>query len=143
MVLKYVFCMKGWMGPASTTELCFDPPPQKLESNRVVWHRKVPAHGRGRIATTVTMHVSDEAEPAAPPAAMRHPPTFEEMHARSTMQNADWRQACTHFRSDNDIFDVLLQTSTEDFYSLRMPEPAGRRSRRACHGLPRSSDAIH
>jgi glycogen debranching enzyme len=47
------------------------------------------------------------------------------MHARSSMQNADWRKACTHFRSDNDIFDVLLQTSTQDFYSLRMPEPAG------------------
>jgi glycogen debranching enzyme len=119
------FVYEGLDGRTRTTELCFEPPPQRLEGDRAVWQRKLPAHGRGRIATTITMHVSDEAEPSPPPALLRHRPTFEEMHARSTMQNADWRQACTHFRSDNDIFDVLLQTSTEDFYSLRMPEPAG------------------
>ena len=110
---------------ARVTELCFDPPPQRLEANRAVWTRKLAPRGCSRLSTTVTVHVSDAAKwnPADTPLKSR--PTFEVIHARSAMQNADWRQSCTHFRSDNDIFDVLLQTSTEDFYSLRMPEGAG------------------
>ncbi|HEX5236244.1 MAG TPA: glycogen debranching N-terminal domain-containing protein [Silvibacterium sp.] len=105
-------------------ELCFDPQPQKLEGDRAVWQRKLPPRGRARLSTTISMHVSGEAEPI-PETSLASRPTFEEMHARSTMQNADRRQSCTHFRSDNEIFDVLLRTSTEDFHSLRMPEPAG------------------
>lgn len=110
---------------ARVTDLCFDPAPAKVEGNRVVWKRKLAPHGRSRLSTTVTMHLSDAAKWTPVDVPLKTRPTFEEMHARSAMQNADWRQSCTHFRSDNDIFDVLLHTSTEDFYSLRMPEAAG------------------
>lgn len=121
---KVRFVYEGLDNRTRVTEVCFDPAPQKMEGNRAVWNRRLGPNGRSRISTTVSMWVSDEAK-GGDRYSLPSPPTFEEIHQRSAMQNADWRQSCTHFRSDNKIFDVLMHASTEDFYSLRMPEPAG------------------
>jgi glycogen debranching enzyme len=51
--------------------------------------------------------------------------SLEEVRVRSAVRHQSWHEACTRFRSDNDIFDALLRTSIEDFYALRMPEAAG------------------
>jgi glycogen debranching enzyme len=119
------FLYEGLDNRSRVTELSFEPQPQRLEGNRAVWQRKLGPRSGARLSTTVTMRVSDEAKEAPIYSSLSSQPTFEEMQARSAMQNADWRQSCTRFRSDNEIFDALLRTSTEDFYSLRMPEPAG------------------
>jgi glycogen debranching enzyme len=120
---RVCFVYEGLDNQTRVTELCFDPQPQTLEGHRAVWRRRLAPHGSTRIQTTIAMLIGDlvreDCAPHSPP------PTFDEVHAHSTKRDSDWREACTHFHSDNDIFDAVLESSTEDFYALRMPEPAG------------------
>jgi glycogen debranching enzyme len=104
-------------------ELHFSPKPQTLEDNRAVWRCRLPPHGTVQLATIATMFVGRQLEGQG--RSLAQVSTFEEVRAHSAVRHQEWHQACTHFRSDNDIFDALLQTSIEDFYALRMPEPAG------------------
>lgn len=105
------------------TEMRFDPPPETLEGFRVAWKRKLEPHGSTRLETTIAMQLYPSAQARQPPPEPRK--SFENAHAQSSKRDAEWRESCTHFRSDNDIFDLLLASATEDFYALRMPEPAG------------------
>ena len=116
------FRYKGLDERSRLTELCFEPQPQPLNGSRAVWQCRLKPHGRTRLAMTVSMMAG---EPSKPLPALDIAPTFEEVHAKAATKHQHWDQNCTRFQSDNEIFDVLLQTSTEDFYALRMPEPAG------------------
>jgi glycogen debranching enzyme len=113
----------GLDGRSRIADLYFSPKPQKLEANCAVWQCRLAPHGTARLATTVAMQVEDRLN--APRRLAAQVSTFGEVRARSAVRHQDWQQACTRFRSDNDIFDALLRTSIEDFYALRMPEPAG------------------
>lgn len=117
------FVYGGLDGRSRLTELCFDPPPQTLEGHRAVWRRRLAPHGSTKVQTTVAMQLGCETARDCAPSPLPRP--FDEVHANSTKLDADWREVCTHFHSDNDIFDAVLESSTEDFYALRMPEPAG------------------
>lgn len=105
------------------TELHFSPQPQTVEGNRAIWQCRLAPHGTTWLSVTVRMSVTNKAEVNGRSSGQVL--TFEEVKARSAVRHEEWHQACTRFRSDNDIFDALLQTSIEDFYALRMPEPAG------------------
>lgn len=117
------FPYRGLDERSRTAELHFSPKPATLEANRVVWRCRLAPHGTTRVSTVVTMHVGDEPEQRG--RSLLRVTGFEEVRAHSAARHQEWHEACTRFRSDNDIFDALLQTSMEDFYALRMPEPAG------------------
>jgi glycogen debranching enzyme len=119
------FVYEGLDNRSRITELCFDPKPQTLEGCHALWKRKLAPHGSTRLQTTVAMSLFDRAERPHVDSSNTPRRTFEEVHAQSVKRDAEWREGCTHFRSDNDIFDALLGCSTEDFYALRMQEPAG------------------
>lgn len=119
------FLYEGLDKRTRVTELHLEPQPQTLEGNRAVWNTRLAPHGSTRLALTIAMGVSTEQHQEPPPIPPGPRLTFDEMHAQSSARNAEWRKSCTHFCSDDDIFNAMLQTSTEDFYALRMPESAG------------------
>ncbi len=117
------FSYTGLDERSRAAELCFSPKPATLEANCALWHCRLAPRGGARLSTTVTMRVSDGTKDLGH--SHNRVSSLEEVRARSAVRHQSWHQACTRFRSDNEIFDVLLRTSTEDFYALRMPEAAG------------------
>jgi glycogen debranching enzyme len=114
------FRYEGLDERSRVTELHFASKPQVLDANHAIWPCWLPPHGRTKLATTIRLLLADQVS-----RLRAHQLTLEEARSHSTAQHSDWRQTCTHFRSDEVIFDRLLQTSAEDFYALRMPEPSG------------------
>jgi glycogen debranching enzyme len=108
-----------------STELFFTPQPQVLEEKRALWELRLPPHAIDRIATTITMDVSASPEQVERPPAASRQESLEEARSRSVVRHGDWAANCTRLRSDNQIFDVMLETASEDFYALRMPEKRG------------------
>jgi glycogen debranching enzyme len=106
-----------------STELCFAPKPQVLEAQRAQWELRLPPRASERITTTITMQVSAAAEPTQSTASRAE--TLDEARRSSAEQHSEWVVNCTQLRSDNRIFDAMLETSAEDFYALRMPEDRG------------------
>ena len=117
-----IFRYEGLDRRRRVTKLTFDPRPHSLNPDRVSWQCSLAPRGRTRLATRIAMLVSDLEDQTRFPETS---PTFDEIHTHSTMQYEEWRRACTRFRSDNKIFDSLLQTSIKDFYALGMPDRAG------------------
>jgi glycogen debranching enzyme len=114
------FLYEGLDRRTRLTELGFDPVPQILESHRAVWQCNLPPRGSTKLTTRVAMQTSDEVH-----GQHWHELTADQARRHSAVQHRDWAESCTRFRSSNDIFDVLLRTSTEDFYALRIHDPAG------------------
>ena len=114
---------KGLDDRSRETEVCFMPQPQALDGRCARWELRLPPHGKYRIATTVCMKV-DLAEKTAESFTCAAE-TIEHERPAAIARHDQWRANCTRFRSDNEIFDVMLDTSTEDFYALRMPESCG------------------
>jgi glycogen debranching enzyme len=119
------FLYEGLDERRRTTELQFTPQPQFLESQRARWELQLPPRAGNRIITTMTMDVSASHRVKAPQTAAAAQGTLEETHLASVAQHRNWADNCTRLRSDNRIFDVMLETSAEDFYALRMPEARG------------------
>ena len=117
------FCYRGLDNRSRVTELLFHPPPETVEPNRAVWMVSLGSRESMQLVTTVEMHVIEPPEPHQNTIASST--TFEEIQTQQAERHQHWQEDCTRFRSNNKIFDVLLQTSTEDFYALRIPEPAG------------------
>ena len=115
---------KGLDERTRSTELCFAPKPRVLEDQRAQWELRLPPHASNRITTTVTMEVRAEAAKALQAAAVRQE-TLQVARRHSTERHTEWVENCTRLRSDNQIFDAMVETSAEDFYALRMPEDRG------------------
>lgn len=116
----------GLDGRTRTTTLSFAPQPQILEGQRAQWQLRLPAHASHRITTTIAMEGNETAELPQITAQTRietqQQESLDEARQRSAERHQKWADGCTRLRSDNDIFDVMLETSAEDFYALRMPE---------------------
>ncbi|MDQ1451006.1 MAG: hypothetical protein QOJ42_2593 [Acidobacteriaceae bacterium] len=117
------FLYMGLDERSRSTELCFAPQPKVLEGQRAQWELQLPPRGSNRITTTVMMKVGATAEP--PQATGSQEETFEVARRHSAGHYGKWLENCTRLRSDNQIFDAMLETSSEDFYALRMPEDRG------------------
>jgi glycogen debranching enzyme len=118
------FFYEGLDNRDRTTVLSFTPQPQILEAQRVKWELRIPPHGGDQVTTTMTMDVrvrGTESEPTTP----SRPQTLEEAHRHSAARYGEWIENRTRLRSDNQIFDRMLETSAGDFYSLRMPDDDG------------------
>jgi glycogen debranching enzyme len=107
-----------------STELCFAPQPQVLEGRRAQWKLRLPPRASDRITTTITMEVSAAVGKALRPAASP-PASMAVARRHSLARHTEWAENCTRLRSDNQVFDAMLETSSEDFYALRMPEDRG------------------
>jgi glycogen debranching enzyme len=107
-----------------STELCFVPQPRVLEGRRAQWELRLPPHASDRITTTITMGVSTATAKLAETAAPR-PEALELGRRHSTDRHTEWVENCIRLRSDNQIFDAMVETAAEDFYALRMPEDRG------------------
>jgi glycogen debranching enzyme len=119
------FLYEGLDNRRRTTNLQFTPQPQFLESQRARWELQLPPRAGNRIITTITMDVSASHHAKSQQTAAARQGAPEEAHRASAQQHREWADNCTRLRSDNRIFDVMLETSAEDFYALRMPESRG------------------
>jgi glycogen debranching enzyme len=109
-----------------STDLYFVPRPALLEARRAQWELPLQPRARSRIATTITLQVCaspTRTEPSQPIAPRRE--TLENARLRSAVRHSEWVENCTRLRSDNEIFNVMLETAAEDFYALRMPDARG------------------
>ncbi len=119
------FYYEGLDHRSRTTELCFAPQPHVLEEKRAKWELRLPPHAGDRITTTTIMAVrATRSRPPQPSTSAAHE-TLQDAHQRSAVQYGEWVENRTRLRSDNQIFDRMLETCAEDFYALRMPEKAG------------------
>src|SRR6201994_506140 len=119
------FLYEGLDERRRTTELHFTPQPQFLGSQRAQWTLHLPPRAGNRIVTTVRMNVSTSHPAEVQQTAATRGSTLEDAHLASMAQQRKWADTCTRLRSDNRIFDVMLETSAEDFYALRMQEDRG------------------
>jgi glycogen debranching enzyme len=111
---------EGLDGRCRATELFFSPQPQVLEGHRAGWQLRLPARASSRITTTLSM--KENVTAPEPQTAAPGQESLDEARRRSAARHQEWVEGCTRLRSDNHIFDVMLETSAEDFYALRMPE---------------------
>ncbi len=117
---------EGLDGRSRSTDVCFAPQPQILEGQRALWELRLPPNGSDRISTTISMTVGETGKQAMSAQLVGgEQETLEAARNRSGVRHREWEKDCTRFRSDNKIFDVMLETSAEDFYALRMPEKRG------------------
>jgi glycogen debranching enzyme len=119
------FLYEGLDERRRTTALHFTPLPQFLDSQRAQWELQLLPRAGNRIVTTMTMNASASHQMEFQQTAAARQSTLEEARLASVAQHRRWADSCTRLRSDNRIFDVMLETSAEDFYALRMPEERG------------------
>ena len=105
------------------TELCFAPPPKVLEEQRALWELRLPPHASNQLTTTIAMSVCAKTENLRATDQQRE--TLEVARRHSAERYTEWVENCTRMRSDNQIFDAMIETSAADFYALRMPEERG------------------
>ena len=117
------FYYEGLDNRSRTTDICFLPAPSKIQGKCAAWSLTIPPRAQKTIHTTISMRVSQAGkkdEDTRPVACGSR--TLEDAWPKITSDQENWRANCTRFSTDNEIFDVMLQTSTEDFYALRMHE---------------------
>lgn len=110
----------GLDGRTRQTELHFSPSPAGLDGGCARWELRLAPHAVASISAKIHMAV----DPVDGSRAQEDIPIEEALEV-ATRQHDDWLAGCTRFSSDNDIFNAMLRTSTEDFYALRMPEACG------------------
>ena len=115
------FYYEGLDERSRVTDIGFDPAPQTLEGKRASWSFVLPPRDHKTLRTTIAMSVrTNTAECEYTEASFGK--TLETVSPHVASEHDAWTENCTHFRSDDEIFDTMLQTSTKDFYALRMQE---------------------
>jgi glycogen debranching enzyme len=118
-------CYEGLDDRSRTTTLSFSPEPQRLEGAHAQWEVELERHGSTRITTTIDMKVEPTVEHVALQENTRDDHSLLKSRHRSAERQEQWLETRTRFRSDNAIFDAMLQSAAEDFYALQMTEPQG------------------
>jgi len=128
-----VFVYEGLDHKTRTTTLVFDPPPAHIREGAMSWRIDLSPLGNAQISGAIIPRVF-EARNEMPLLDVFEPkpePHLERGQLERALANLQddvdaWQGQCSRFRSDNDIFDAMLQTSIRDFYSLQIPQPTGR-----------------
>ncbi len=132
------FVYKGLDERIRTTSIRFAPAPTNIENKTARW--EIALEPLGKMHITTTIHAHSEPRQKLPTAAessfesenTRH--SLAEIARRDDLQKPlkflrsdydTWLADCTRFHSDNEIFDAMLDTSTEDFYALQIPDKSG------------------
>jgi glycogen debranching enzyme len=126
---QMTFVYEGLDDRVRTTTLTFDPPPARISGHTVRWDFELEPHSRTRIATTiVTQSLPRRPLPSslAPSSItqrwMSQQESVEEHEEKLHVCLTSWEQDCTKFKSSNEIFNTMLCTSLQDFYSLQISE---------------------
>lgn len=131
------FLYEGLDNLVRTTTVRFAPCPKRIEGKIVHWQIDLDPLGKASIAITVRAHAEPKQTLKQALDAAKSPQSIPS-RVKSAQQNGlrkplarlrvefeQWHKDCTRFRSNNGIFDAIMETSTEDFYSLQMPDTAG------------------
>jgi len=129
------FLYKGLDQRVRSTTVHFSPNPKKIVHKTARWDVELAPSGRCHIVTAIQAHPD-------PHRRLADMPEIGEDRDRTMDQVAEcdnlrkplhqlrheydqWLSDCTKFHSDNEIFDAMLASSTEDFYALQIPDRAG------------------
>jgi glycogen debranching enzyme len=117
---------EGLDNRARTTRLSFSPRPQVTSRERASWELRLLPHKKEQITTIISMAEGPSGgrlgQPSGEPGRAI---LLEDAREQSRIRHEQWIESCTRLRSDNEIFDRMLQTAMNDFYALRMPEECG------------------
>ena len=122
---QLIFVYDGLDKITRSTTIDFDPPPQEMDAHGAIWKIDINPHEKTRIATTITMAFELPGDDPAKEAERWVRVQVEDARDRSAQARDSWGDCCTRIESDNAIFNAMLQSATEDFYALRMPDAAG------------------
>ncbi len=130
------FVYQGLDNRVRTTSIRFAPTPAKVENKTARWEIELAPLGRTQITTTI--HAHSETDQSLSRAAessfgnskrskvqVAQRDALQEPLSRLRGEYDTWLNDCTRFHSNNEIFDAMLATSTEDFYALQIPDKAG------------------
>lgn len=126
---QMTFVYEGLDDRVRATALSFDPTPVRISGRTVRWEFDLEPRGIVRITSTIVTQAlpkhllpsSFNTSPANPP-WMSEREKVEEHEERLHLGLTSWEQTCTRFKSSNEIFNTMLYTSLQDFYSLQIPE---------------------
>jgi glycogen debranching enzyme len=126
---QMTFVYEGLDDRVRTTALSFDPKPARISGHTVRWELDLKPRGQARINSTIVTQMlpkhsfpdSFKTSSLAPPWMPEHE-GIEEHEEKLHLGLTSWEKACTQFNSSNEIFNAMLRTSLQDFYSLRIPE---------------------
>lgn len=126
---RMTFVYEGLDDRVRTTTLSFDPTPERISGHTVRWEVDLEPRGIRRfISTIVTQALPKHLLPSILISSSANPPWMsehervEEHEEKLHLGLTTWEQDCTRFKSSNEIFNSLLHTSLQDFYSLQIPE---------------------
>jgi glycogen debranching enzyme len=114
-------CYKGldseWM---STTITFWGEAPQKLTVNQALFELNLPAHNSKVIECSIA---NGRNKGPAPIPTIVPATAFEKEHDRVEKAYSTWRQTAAGIKSDNPIFDKLVERNLRDIYLLRQETP--------------------
>ena len=130
---QMTFVYEGLDDRVRTTALSFIPRPARISGHTTRWELDLEPRGRAQINTTiVTQVLSKHSLPSSfsasltPPLWMSDHEKLEEHEEELYLCVISWEKDCTKFNSNNELFNRMLCTSLQDFYSLQIPEGANR-----------------
>lgn len=118
-------CYEGLDHRSRATTISFSPEPQRMDGEHAQWEVELERRGSTRIMTTIDMKVEALVDDAAHEENTHRDHNLLKSRHRSAERQERWMETRTKFRSDDAIFDAMLQTAAEDFYALQMIEPQG------------------
>jgi glycogen debranching enzyme len=126
---QMTFVYEGLDDRVRATALSFDPTPVRISGRTVRWEFDLEPRGSVRITSTiVTQAFRKHLLPSSFNTSSANPPWMserervEEHEEKLHLGLTSWEQSCTRFKSNNEIFNAMLCTSLQDFYSLQIPE---------------------
>jgi len=126
---QMTFVYEGLDDRVRATALSFDPTPVRISGRTVRWEFDLEPRGSVRITSTiVTQAFRKHLLPSSFNTSSANPPWMserekvEEHEEKLHLGLTSWEQTCTRFKSNNEIFNAMLCTSLQDFYSLQIPE---------------------
>jgi glycogen debranching enzyme len=120
---QVALCYKGLDGEWMTTTITFwGEGPQKLTVNQARFELNLPAHNSKVIECSIANGRNKGPMPI--PTIVPQTP-FDKEHERVEKAYTTWRQTAVGIKSDNPMFDKLVERSLRDIYLLRQETPKG------------------
>ena len=130
------FVYEGLDRCTRTTTICFAPDPASIDNKTARWEIDLEPLSKAHITAAVRtrsesqQNLSSLVEATIDNSGHALAQVVQRNDLRKSLQMLrgeydKWLKDCTRFHSDNEIFDAMLETSTEDFYALQIPDKAG------------------
>jgi glycogen debranching enzyme len=130
---EMTFVYEGLDDRVRTTTLSFCPAPTRISGHTSRWELDLKPRASAQISATIVMQaLSKHALPSSFSAALAAPlwmsdhEKLEKHEEELYLCVTSWEKDCTKFRSNNELFNRMLSTSLQDFYSLQIPEGSNR-----------------